>query len=246
MTLFPLLLLLAAVLPPSLLQVFVKVLDMNFEDLITSKESVQEEIVNKHNQLRRMVSPPGSDLLKMQWSNDARVNAQKWANRCYYTPSLQGDRTTDIRCGENVFMSRYAVSWSRVIQSWFDEVIDFRFGSGPNPTDAIVGNYTQVVWNTSYQVACGVAKCPYQLLENVYVCHYCPLGNTVRRQYIPYTVGEPCALCPDHCDNGLCTNSCKYENNFVNCAELKTSLTCDYPMVKQNCNATCNCEGKIH
>nr|XP_042121705.1 cysteine-rich secretory protein 1-like [Peromyscus maniculatus bairdii] len=93
MMLFPLLLL-AAVLPPSLLQVFVK--DMNFEDLITSKESVQEEIVNKHNQLRRMVSPPGSDLLKMQWSNDARVNAQKWANRCYYTPSLQGDRTTVV------------------------------------------------------------------------------------------------------------------------------------------------------
>ncbi|XP_052599931.1 cysteine-rich secretory protein 1-like [Peromyscus californicus insignis] len=244
MTLFPLLLFLAAVLPPSILREHYE--NMNFEDLTTTRVSVQEEIVNKHNQLRRLVSPPGSDLLKMQWSNDARVNAQKWASQCTYQHSPADSRTTNIRCGENIFMASYPASWSRAIQSWFDEAKDFKFGSGPNPTDALVGHYTQVVWNSSFQVACGVAKCSHQLLQFLYVCHYCPPGNYLRRQYIPYTIGQPCALCPDHCEDGLCTNSCEYEDKFSNCAELKASLTCDYPMVKQECKATCNCESKIH
>nr|XP_042125837.1 cysteine-rich secretory protein 1-like [Peromyscus maniculatus bairdii] len=115
----------------------------NFEDLSTTKESVQEEIVNKHNQLRRMVSPPGSDLLKMQWSNDARVNAQRWASQCTYEHSSPDVRTTNIRCGENIFRANYPASWSHVIQTWYDEVNDFKFASDPNPIDASVGHYTQ-------------------------------------------------------------------------------------------------------
>ncbi|OBS65887.1 hypothetical protein A6R68_05573, partial [Neotoma lepida] len=96
------------------------------EDLSTTRKSVQEEIVNKHNQLRRMVSPPGGDLLKMQWNDDAHVNAQRIAN---------------LKCGENIFRVNYPASWSHVIQSWYDEVNDFSFGSGPNPTDAVVEHY---------------------------------------------------------------------------------------------------------
>ncbi|KAL6038437.1 hypothetical protein STEG23_016143, partial [Scotinomys teguina] len=202
MTLFPLLLFLAAVLPPSLLRDGDET--KNFEDLSTTRVSVQEEIVNKHNQLRRMVSPPASDLLKMQWSNAAQVNAQRWASQCIYQHSPAESRTTNVRCGENIFMASYPASWSRAIQSWYDEVKDFRFGSGPNPTHAKVGHYTQVVWNSSSQVACGVAKCSHQLLQYIYVCQYCPPGNFVKRQYVPYTIGQPCALCPNHCEDGLC------------------------------------------
>ncbi|XP_037055473.1 cysteine-rich secretory protein 1-like [Peromyscus leucopus] len=242
MTLF-LLLFLAAVLHPSLL-LRDENENMNFEDLTTTRVSVQEEIVNKHNQLRRLVSPPSSDLLKMQWSNNARVNAQRWANQCSYVHSPPEARTTNIMCGENIFLASYPASWSRAIQSWYDEAKDFRFGSGPNPPSALVGHYTQVVWNTSNQIACGVAKCSGELMQFIYVCHYCPPGNILRRQYIPYTIGQPCALCPDHCDDGLCIlkqglitkheylNSVNVNMNS-NCAELKASLTCDYPMVKQ-------------
>ncbi|XP_052599926.1 cysteine-rich secretory protein 1-like [Peromyscus californicus insignis] len=244
MTLFPLLLFLAAVLSPSLLQDDYE--NKNLEDLSTTKESVQEEIINKHNQLRRIVSPPGSDLLKMQWSDDARVNAQRWASQCTYVHSSPEVRTTNIRCGENIFRANYPASWSHVIQTWYDEVNDFRLGSDPNPTDAAVGHYTQIVWNSSYQVACGVAECPDQSLKFFYVCHYCPLGNTVRRQYIPYTIGQPCGLCPDHCEDRLCTNGCEYEDRFSNCAEVKASVMCENPIVLENCKATYNCEGKIH
>ncbi|XP_036023998.1 cysteine-rich secretory protein 1-like [Onychomys torridus] len=136
MILFPLLLFLAAVLPPSVLREYYE--NMEIEHLKTTRESVQEEIVKKHNQLRRMVYPPGSDLLKMQWSNDARVNAQRWANQCTYEDSPEDSRTTNIKCGENIFVSEYPVSWSCAIQSWYDESIDLRFGSNPFPA-----GYTQ-------------------------------------------------------------------------------------------------------
>jgi hypothetical protein len=30
-------------------------------------------------------------------------------------------------------------------------------------------------------------------------------GNYLSRYYVPYDEGEPCASCPDHCDDGLCS-----------------------------------------
>lgn len=245
MTLLPLLLFLADMLPPSLLQYDSQ--NQVLEDLSTTRESIQEEIVDKHNQLRGMVSPRGSDLLKMQWNSDAQVNAQTWANRCTYQHSPQESRKIkNLRCGENIFMADYPASWSQAIQSWYDESGDLNFGSGPTTPGAVVGHYTQLVWNSSHQVACGVAECPNHPLKYYYVCQYCPPGNFINRRYTPYTVGEPCASCPNHCEDGLCTNRCDYEDKYSNCPSLKASLTCEYAMVKEDCKATCNCEDKIH
>ncbi|KAL6093758.1 hypothetical protein STEG23_003831 [Scotinomys teguina] len=56
----------------------------------------------------------------------------------------------DIRCGENIFMASYPASWSRAIQSWYDEAKDFKFGSGPNTTDAKVEHYTQFIFMVYY------------------------------------------------------------------------------------------------
>ncbi|CAH7221501.1 cysteine-rich secretory protein 1 [Phodopus roborovskii] len=245
MMLLPLLLFLAAVLPPSLQDDYEET-NKDIENLSTTRESVQEEIVNKHNELRRKVSPPASDLLKMQWSGDAQVNAQRWANLCTQQHSPQEERTIHIRCGENLFMASYPASWSEAIQSWFDESNDFVFGSGPKKSGAVIGHYTQLVWNTSYEVACGVAECPDQPLRFYYVCHYCPPGNFLERIHTPYTIGEPCGSCPNDCEDGLCTNICEYEDGYSNCEDLKRSLTCNHPMVKESCKAACNCEGKIH
>ncbi|KAH0501684.1 Cysteine-rich secretory protein 1, partial [Microtus ochrogaster] len=145
------------------------------EDLSTDNESIQEEIVNKHNELRRMVDPPGSDLLKMEWNSDAQENAQAWANKCTYQHSPQESRTIkDLRCGENLFMASYPASWSQAIQTWYDESKVFKFGSGPTTQGAVVGHYTQLVWNTTHQVGCGVAVCPNKPLKYYYVCQYCP------------------------------------------------------------------------
>ncbi|XP_005372245.1 cysteine-rich secretory protein 1-like [Microtus ochrogaster] len=244
MTSFPLLLFLAAMLPPSLQDDYEKLV---FEDLSTTTESVIEKIVFKHHELRVLLDPRGSDLLEMQWNSEAQVNAQAWANQCSYQHSSQETRKIEnLRCGENIFMASYPASWSQVIKSWHAESKNFKFGSGPTTPGAAVGHYTQLVWNSSHQLGCGVAECPNNPLKYFYVCHYCPPGNFLNRIYTPYTVGEICGSCPNHCDEGLCTNRCYYEDKYSNCPSLKASVTCEHILTFGNCDATCHCEDKIH
>ncbi|XP_006882179.1 PREDICTED: cysteine-rich secretory protein 2-like [Elephantulus edwardii] len=218
----------------------------NFASLSTMLNEIQEEIVNKHNSLRKNVSPTAQNMLKMTWDKNATVNAQKWADMCQYEHSRQELRTTDTTCGENLYMSSDPNSWSDAIQSWYDEVNDFTYGIGAKSLGAVIGHYTQVVWDTSYRVGCGLAHCPNEDLPYFYVCQYCPAGNYENRVSTPYKKGPTCASCPNDCEDGLCTNSCSYYDNYSNCAELKEQVTCEYELVKNYCKATCLCEGKIY
>ncbi|XP_073938080.1 cysteine-rich secretory protein 3 isoform X2 [Castor canadensis] len=181
-----------------------------------------------------------------RWSSAASKNAQKWAENCNYAHSMSSFRRTNMSCGENLYMSSHLPTWSNAIQSWYDEVHDFTFGEGPKEPFAIVGHYTQIVWYSSFLIGCGVAYCPENSLKYFMVCHYCPAGNYLNRYYVPYDEGEPCARCPDHCDDGLCTNSCGYEDQYSNCPVLAKTATCNHLVVKAKCQATCKCQGKIY
>uniref|UniRef100_A0A8C6QNU5 Cysteine-rich secretory protein 3-like n=1 Tax=Nannospalax galili TaxID=1026970 RepID=A0A8C6QNU5_NANGA len=234
MALFPVLLFLAAMLPPILLEDSGE--NAEFKALSTTLTEIQEEIVNKHNELRKSVSPKASDMLKMV-SGHKRTESSESCVRC-------------LHCGENLFMSSNPRPWSQAIQIWYDESREFIFDSGPTPPNAAVGHYTQVVWSTSFLAGCGVAHCPESSLAYFYVCHYCPYltfylsnfsGNYVGKLYKPYKEGEPCASCPNDCDDGLCTNSCNYEDSYSNCPDLKETATCEHPIVKSGCKASCNC-----
>ncbi|KAF6113301.1 cysteine rich secretory protein 2 [Phyllostomus discolor] len=172
MALFPVVVFLTAVLLPSLPA---EKKDPAFSSLLTSQAQIQREIVNKHNELRKSVSPPASNMLKMEWSTEATANAQKWANKCTLQHSNAEDRKTSTKCGENLFMSTDPTAWSNAIQNWYDESQNFVYGVGPKSSSAVVGHYTQVVWYSSYRVGCGVAFCPNQdSLKYYYVCQYCP------------------------------------------------------------------------
>ncbi|XP_040839451.1 cysteine-rich secretory protein 2 [Ochotona curzoniae] len=221
--------------------------DPAFTALLTTQTQVQKEIVSKHNQLRKAVSPSASNMLKMEWNREAMVNAQKWANKCTLEHSDPEDRKTSTKCGENLYMSSDPTAWSDAIQNWFDESRYFTYGVGPKTPHVITGHYTQLVWYSSYRVGCAIAFCPNQ--ENFkyyYVCQYCPAGNNVNKKSTPYQQGIPCASCPGHCDNGLCTNSCEYEDLLSNCGSLKNTAGCDHELLKEKCKATCLCEDKIY
>ncbi|CAM5131084.1 unnamed protein product, partial [Natator depressus] len=60
-------------------------------------------------------------------------------------------------------------------------------------------------------------------------------GNVVGSTATPYKMGDPSGNCPDACDNGLCTNPCKYEYTFSNCRQLKTQYTCKHLFVLKYC-----------
>ncbi|XP_006149164.1 cysteine-rich secretory protein 3 [Tupaia chinensis] len=214
--------------------------------LSTELPEVQEEIINKHNELRKAVSPSASNMLKMQWDSFAAANAQKWADQCILKHSKPEQRKTDVKCGENLFLSSHPVSWSHAIDSWYKESQNFEYNSGPKTPKAVVGHYTQVVWSTSFKVGCACAYCPNEKLRFFYVCQYCPAGNLVTKMKTPYKQGEPCDSCPDHCDDGLCTNACEYEDNLSNCEQLKNMVGCSHSLTKTKCKASCNCINKIY
>ncbi|KAM8777406.1 cysteine-rich secretory protein 2-like [Rhynchonycteris naso] len=221
--------------------------DPAFTALLTPQTKVQKDIVNKHNELRKSVSPPASNMLKMEWSKEAMENAQKWANKCTLEHSNAEDRKTSTRCGENLYMSSDPAAWSEAIESWYNEKHNFIYGVGPKTSSAVVGHYTQTVWYSSYLIGCGIAYCPNQeSLKYFYVCHYCPVGNNVSKKNIPYQEGTPCASCPGNCDDGLCTNSCQYEDLIGNCNSLKKTAGCEHELLKEKCKATCLCENKIY
>ncbi|XP_010885778.1 cysteine-rich secretory protein 2-like [Esox lucius] len=175
-------------------------------DTNTQNPAVQKEIVDLHNDLRRGVQPPARNMLQMSWNNEAAINAQKWANQCTMSHSPADQRRTSTSgCGENLFMSTNERPWTSAIQSWYSEVNNYNYDSNGSINGKVVGHYTQVVWATSKEIGCAVAKCPNSVWKFYYVCQYCPPGNYVGRK--PYNTGSRCADCPNNCQNGLCQSS---------------------------------------
>ncbi|KAL0963104.1 hypothetical protein UPYG_G00349750 [Umbra pygmaea] len=154
-------------------------------DVNTSIPTVRSEIVNKHNELRRGVQPPATNMKQMNWDKDAAANALKWANQCRNKESPKKWRKiSNSRCGENRYVSSNERPWTEVIQSWYNENKDYSYKfNGPIHGKA-VNHYTQVVWANSDMIGCAVAFCPKNKFNYFYVCHYCPPGNVIGRK--PY------------------------------------------------------------
>ncbi|XP_023567784.1 serotriflin-like isoform X2 [Octodon degus] len=194
-----------------------------------------------------MVKPSAKNMLKMTWNSEVARNAEIWAKKCRFSHSPVNQRKTALSgCGENYFWSTDPKPWPYVIKSFYDEVKDFQFGVGNTRKDAQIGHYTQLVWASSHQLGCAMAPCPpHQTRRYFYVCHYCPMGNIDKKMNTPYQLGRPCADCPGHCDNGLCTNPCKYVDRYSNCAELVKKMGCAAKITRKDCKATCECPSEI-
>ncbi|MBN3309618.1 CRVP protein, partial [Amia calva] len=174
---------------------------------------------------------------------EAAANAQRWAQTCAMNHSPDSSRTISTSgCGENLYMSSYPNTWTGAIDSWSNEVSNYRYGMG-SVNGGVIGHYTQMVWYRSNEIGCAVAYCPNSMYKYFYVCHYCPPGNY---QYkYPYQEGPSCGDCPNACDNNLCTNPCNYINQYSNCPSLKQQYGCSNPQVSSWCPASCTCQNKI-
>uniref|UniRef100_A0A8D2J9S1 SCP domain-containing protein n=1 Tax=Varanus komodoensis TaxID=61221 RepID=A0A8D2J9S1_VARKO len=175
--------------------------DTPFRPPSSNFRGVQQQIVDKHNDLRRGVTPPASNMLKMEWNTIAAENAKNWAKQCTLSHSPRMKRVVKgIVCGENLFMSTVATPWPAVIQSWYNEEKYFKHGVGPVPQDAETGHYTQIVWYKSYQVGCYGTYCPSAGFSYYYVCHYCPgcsctpgLNGQLCLSAVPWFHSQPCS-----------------------------------------------------
>ncbi|XP_064865813.1 cysteine-rich venom protein [Oncorhynchus nerka] len=213
----------------------------NVVNICPDSTAVQVEILNQHNAFRRAVTPTARDMLKMNWSEEAAASAQAWVDTCSMAHGPPSSRMLgDYEMGENLFMSSASKNWTQIVTAWHSEVIDYSYPNG-SINGKSIGHYTQVVWNSSYKVGCGVALCPGSVY--FYGCQYYRAGNY--RGVAPYKEGATCADCPNSCENKLCTNPCPYINKYVNCAALKKQAGCSNPLVYAWCPALCLCTSKI-
>ncbi|XP_070588618.1 cysteine-rich venom protein kaouthin-2-like [Erythrolamprus reginae] len=220
--------------------------NVDFASESGNKREHQKEIVDKHNALRRSVRPTARNMLQMEWNANAAQNAKRWADRCSFSHSPPNLRTVgNVACGENLFMSSHPFTWTRVIQSWYDEYKNFRFGVGASPPGSVIGHYTQIVWYKSYLIGCAVARCSSSSFKYYHVCHYCPAGNIRGSIPTPYKPGPPCGDCPSACVNGLCTNPCKHNDVFTNCNSLAKQSRCQSDRIRSICPASCFCRTEI-
>ncbi|XP_070634185.1 cysteine-rich secretory protein 1 isoform X3 [Bos indicus] len=176
-----------------------------YDTLLTELEAVQEEIVTAHNILRRGVSPPASNMLKMNWSEEAAQNARMLSKDCELVQSnALKRRITNTFCGENMHLTSYPISWSNVIRIWYSESKYFQYGEWTlTDDDVTTDHYTQVVWATSYLIGCGMSSC-HKGIHYLYICHYCHEGNDPDKKNVPYNKGSPCGDCPNNCEDKLC------------------------------------------
>ncbi|XP_072263482.1 serotriflin-like [Pyxicephalus adspersus] len=203
-------------------------------------------ILDAHNKYRCKADPPAKNMLKVIWNDEAAKSAEAWAKKCIQGHSPVSERTiTDFKCGENIFLAPYKVTWDVVVDCWHSEIVDFDYGIGPK-NDAVTGHVTQLMWGTSYLVGCAMAECPNLVNKYNYVCHQCPPGNRKPLAF-PYKKGKPCEDCPNSCENNLCTNPCPRMDWYNNCETFKSGPTCgtDQSLIS-DCPAMCTCtKGEI-
>ncbi|XP_037640028.1 cysteine-rich venom protein isoform X1 [Sebastes umbrosus] len=211
------------------------------QDICTENKTVQAEIIDHHNAFRRAVQPTASDMLIMSYSEEVAASAQAWVDKCILAHGSPSTRMLDgYELGENLFYSSSPTLWKDVVNAWHSEVSRYLYPKGSRNGQE-TGHYTQVIWNSSYKVGCGVTLCP----NNVYFygCHYYRAGNF--KGWPPYKLGSPCASCPDHCEDKLCTNPCPYINKFINCPAMKDTTGCGNKYVYGWCPASCKCTDEI-
>ncbi|XP_005072344.1 cysteine-rich secretory protein 1 isoform X2 [Mesocricetus auratus] len=239
----------AAVFVPVLAITHLKLQRALYSKLVTEFQiGPQEEIVKAHNALRRKVFPPARNMLKMSWSTVAAGNARILARYCDTSESDPLERRlNNTFCGENRHLDRYPYSWSNIIEMWHNESKHFIYGEWPSSDDEFeTEHYTQMIWATSYLIGCDVAWCRRQKAATfLYVCHYCHEGNNPYTLNLPYKEGFPCGDCPNHCEDGLCTNPCPYYDEYNNCDKQLRLRGCLHQSVLLFCKASCLCRTEI-
>ncbi|XP_007538243.1 cysteine-rich secretory protein 1 [Erinaceus europaeus] len=219
-----------------------------YDTLLTELLTVQEEIVTVHNKFRREVHPTASNMLKMNWSEEAAQNARALSKDCELVKSNSLHRRIEYTfCGENMHLTPYPISWSNVIEAWQKESQHFKYGQWISTEDSTqIEHYTQIVWATSYEIGCGISQCGKKASHKyLYVCHYCHEGNDPDKMSQPYNKGTPCQECPNHCEDKLCTNPCIYYDEHDKCKSHKQNIGCNHLSVKLMCKASCLCETEI-
>jgi len=209
-------------------------------------------IVNRHNQIRSEVEPNAGQMQEMVWDDNLAAVARKWALQCQQKHDEYGARAEPalpgVPIGQNIGWGYSDVL--HAIDGWEAEKYDFSYGLYDDT--AVVGHYTQVVFEATTRVGCGMADCsgvagyPPDLGVREQVCNYGP-GQSGKKEIVfskPWSMSDySCADCPNNCDSDsvcdcggkVCTNGGKLNvaTCTCDCGTYYTGDTCQ----NKNCPA---------
>jgi len=178
---------------------------------------VVQDLVRGHNAIRARVGLQGlTEDAQLRESSEAAVHAIATSHGCeiYHTSSSSRLNTPHFYyVGENLYkVEGMKPTGGGIVDAWYAELQDYRYGEvGQSCTKACLGrtnppcqtgHFTQMMWQETTSIGCGVAACESQ--EDVYitVCQYGPGGNLVgNRPFDPHVAGAlqlSRSLCTEH------------------------------------------------
>ncbi|MDB9314262.1 pathogenesis-related family 1 protein [Spirulina sp. CS-785/01] len=148
-------------------------IETNVYDL--SSQAGIEQMLAAHNKWRAKVGVP-----PVQWSPTLANYAQEWAETLIRENSFEHRQNSNY--GENLATaSGQQLSPERVVDMWGNEVEYYDYATNSCTPGEMCGHYTQVVWEDTKEVGCGMAR---NENREVWVCNYNPPGNYVGQR--PY------------------------------------------------------------
>jgi pathogenesis-related protein 1 len=140
----------------------------NVYDLST--QTGVQQMVDAHNSWRKE-----SGVTPLAWSPKLATFAQEWADKLLATDEFK--HRTDHDYGENLAAAQgQSMSPTTVVKYWGEEVQNYDYNKNSCKPGEMCGHYTQVVWKSTKEVGCAMAKSG---IKEVWVCNYNPPGNYV-------------------------------------------------------------------
>ena len=131
----------------------------------------KNNILIAHNHERSLVCLPN-----LTWDDNLADSATNYAQKC------QMKHSSLPSVGENLWGG--SLPWTHPVNSvysWIGEKNQWTCGFCCNED---TGHYTQIVWNDTQRIGCGMEICKYQDFELIWiVCHYSPPGNGRRNPF---------------------------------------------------------------
>ncbi|XP_053262641.1 GLIPR1-like protein 1 [Podarcis raffonei] len=185
------------------------------------------QYLDTHNNYRRGVNPPASNMLYMTFDLALARIARAWAQKCIvmHNPTDMVHPDPKFRpFGENIWAVtgyKYPFDPAGPIEDFYDEVKYYTYNT--HKCTRVCGHYTQVVWANTYKIGCAIVHCPASTNSkgaktknfSYFVCTYGPPGNYAGVR--PYKAGAPCSQCPkgDTCQKKLCRNPEREKENSI-------------------------------
>lgn len=114
----------------------------------------------------------------MQWSEPLAAIAREWAEGLIASGKFEHPFRPPY--GVNLYeITGGSARPAEVVKDWAGEAQDYTYST--NTCAAVCGHYTQVIWNDTKEIGCGVARGGER---EIWVCEYDPPGNFVGKK--PY------------------------------------------------------------